>query len=77
MGYKLKRPRVVIFTLDTHWVARGTTSQTSDSNPSEFHVRLEHGIHMCYFGPHDGGQHPEPIHTFHPCRLPPGGSQTI
>ena len=72
---KLERSQVVIFALDTHWVAHGTTSHNS-SKPSKNPTCLVYGFYICYFDPHDSGQHPKLVHTFHPRRLPPSGLQT-
>ena len=32
-------------------------------NPQKNPTCLEYGFYICYFGPHDSGQHPKPIHT--------------
>jgi hypothetical protein len=36
---------------------------------------LEYEVFICYFNPHGCGHHLTPVFTFHPCRLPPSGSQ--
>ena len=43
----------------------GPPPKTSRSNPLKNHTCLEFGfyiyIYICYFGPHDSGQHPKSI----------------
>jgi hypothetical protein len=50
--------------------------KTSNANLTKNHACLEYEVFIYYFGPHANGQHPTLVDTFHPCRLPPSGSQT-
>ena len=40
------------------------------------HACLIYDFYMWYFDPHDGRQHPKPIHIFHPCRSSPSELQS-
>ena len=51
-------------------------SKTSNANLTTNPTCLEYEVFICYFGPHGSEDHPTPVHTFHPCGLPPSGSQT-
>ena len=47
-----------------------------NANLTKIPTCLEFEVFICYFGPHGSEHHSTPINTFHPCRLPPNGSQT-
>ena len=53
----------------------GPPPKTCHSKPPKNPTCLEYGFYICYFGPHDSGQHPKPLHTFHLHKLPRSGSQ--
>ena len=51
----------------------GPPPKTCGFKPLRNPTFLECGFYTCYFSPHDSGQHPKPLHIFHPCRLAPCG----
>ena len=57
------------------WATHETTPKTSNANLTKIPICLKYEGFICYFGPHGSGQHPTPIHAFHPRWLPPSGSQ--
>ena len=59
------------------WATRGTASQNKQCQPNIKSYMLGVWGLICYLGPHDIGNHPTPVDTCHPRRLPPSnGSQT-